>query len=406
MGREKLHKYKVAVLGWEVPSRSKIATGAGMYLSYLTELGKFSMTTNPRLDLTFIVPWQKDVLLRKNGYSVLLLKTRGFRKKHPYNEEVLYPSCKNFASRLLKEKNPIDHKSFDLILANSFAFGEFISKAQHLENLVYISHRPEFLREKFAEQFRVKLGGKRRLRKDAELEAKAVENSDRVLAVSKACKKGLAKRYRRDKITVIYNGIDENVFNRVQTPSNGGKTVFTYIGRNHPEKGISLLLRSVKDLVEKDHGKNFETRLITDDGVSLRRAVKRLGLSNYVKLINWKMQRWLPYYYSGSTFTMMPSYWESFSYVVAESLSCETPVIVSRAGALPELVDRKVGLLFRAGDGNDLTGQLWEACERSHESIVEMGKRGRKKIQNSFSKSVFLGNYLKFIEETINGTIS
>ncbi len=377
-----------------------------MYLGYLAELGKFSRTTTPRLDLTFIVPWQKDALLRKNGYNVLLLKTPGFRKERPYHEEVLYPSCKNFASRLLKDKNPIDHKSFDLIIANSFAFGEFISRAQHLENLVYISHRPEFLREKFAEQFRVKLGGTRRLRKDAELEAKSVENSERVLAVSKACKKELSKRYAPDKITVIYNGINENVFRRIQIPSNGGKTVFTYIGRNHPEKGISLLLKSVKDLIEKDHGKNFETRLITDDGVSLRRAVKKLGLSNHVKIINWKMQRWLPYYYSGSTFTIMPSYWESFSYVVAESLSCETPVIVSNAGALPELVDRKVGLLFRVGDGNDLTGQLWEACERSHESVVEMGKRGRKKIQNSFSKSVFLTNYLKFIDETINGTIS
>lgn len=137
-----------------------------MYLNYLTELGKFSRATNPRLDLTFIAPSQKDALLRKDGYNVLLLKTRGFCKECPYNEEVLYPSCKNFASRLLKDKNPIDQKSFDLILANSFAFGEFISRAQHLENLVYISHRPEFLREKFAEQFRVELGGKRRLRKD------------------------------------------------------------------------------------------------------------------------------------------------------------------------------------------------------------------------------------------------
>lgn len=377
-----------------------------MYLSYLAELGKFSMTTNSRLDLTFIVPWQKDVLLRKNGYSVLLLKTPGFRKERLYNEEVLYPSCKNFASRLLNDKNPIDHKGVDLILANSFAFGEFISRAQHLENLVYISHRPEFLREKFAEQFRVKLGGKRRLRKDAELEAKAVENSEQVLTVSEACKKELSKRYRSDKITVIYNGINENVFSPMQTPSNGGKTIFTYIGRNHPEKGISLLLKSVKDLIEKDHGKNFETRLITDDGVSLKRVVKKLGLSNHVKIINWKMQRWLPYSYSRSNFTIMPSYWESFSYVVAESLSCETPVIVSKAGALPELVDRKVGLLFRVGDGDDLVGKLWEACERSHKSVVEMGKRGRRRIRNSFSRDLFFRNYLKFIEETINGTIS
>ena len=84
----RLHKYKVAVLGWEVPSHSKITTGAGMYLNYLTELGKFSRTTSPRLDLTFIAPRQEDALLRRSGYMVLLLKTRGYRKELPYNEEV------------------------------------------------------------------------------------------------------------------------------------------------------------------------------------------------------------------------------------------------------------------------------------------------------------------------------
>lgn len=377
-----------------------------MYLSYLTELGRFSRAGKTRLDLTFIVPWGKDALLQRDSYRVLLLKTRGFDKKRPYDGNVLYPSCRNFASRLLEDKNSVDPKDFDLILANSFAFGEFISRAQHLENIIYISHRPEFLREKFAEQFKVNLGDKRRLRKDAELEAKSVENSKQVLTVSKACKEGLAKRYQRNKITVIYNGIDGGVFSRAQTPPNGGKTVFTYVGRNHPEKGVSLLLNSVKKLIDRDHGKNFELQLITNDGVSLRRVVKKSGLSSRVRFIKWKSPKRLRWYYSGSTFTIMPSYWESFSYVVAESLSCETPVIVSNAGALPELVDKKVGLLFRVGDSDDLTKQLWEASERSHESVVEMGKRGRKKIQNSFSKSAFLTNYLKFIEETINGTIS
>ncbi len=98
---------------------------------------------------------------------------------------------------------------------------------------------------------------------------------------------------------------------------------------------------------------------------------------------------------------MIPSYWESFSYVTAESLSCGTPVITSSAGALPEIVDHDVGLLFPVGDTKGLTEQARKACSYSCEHIRKMGGNGREKAQTYFTKETFLENYLKFIRKYI-----
>lgn len=398
-------KYKVAVLAWEKPNNGMTLTGAGTYLNYLAKLGKFSRKNGYKLDLTFITPWEKDLYLREDGYGVLLLKTLGFSRKKPYAGDVLYSASKDFADRLLGEKVLRDLKEFDLIFANSFAFGDFISRAQHLENIVYVSHRPEFLRESIAKKFSIPVNVSR-LRRDAELEAKAVENSPRILVVSNACKREFVKRYRqiRNRLVVIHNGVDTSLFRPTGKRKDRKKTIFTYVGRDDPEKGIHLLLESVGDLALD--GKDLELRLISNDGHSLRQIIKKLGISRHIKSAKWQRYAELPRHYSKTAFIVIPSYWESFSYVVAESLSCGTPVIASACGALPEIVNPDFGLLFKLGDRKDLTEKLQIACGLPRERVEEMGRRGREKMKHSFSEEKFLTNYLKFIEDGANGTLS
>lgn len=388
-------------MSWEAPSRSEVMTGVGRYVSYLAELGKFSRKGATKIDLTFIVPGQEDGVVNGGGYRILFLKIPGFSDERRYEEDVLYHSCRSFADRLLRERGQADMIKFDLVLATSFAFGELISRTRHTGKVVYVSHRPEFLRERLAKEFKIELGDPRRLRMDEEMEYKAVRFSESTVTVSEACRKEISRRYGRNGIHVIPNGVDTSLFSRTGAQPNGSMTVFTYVGRNHPEKGVRLLLESARRIMSQDHERDFELRLITDDKAGLRQTVKKLGIQNHVRLMKWKKQRQLPKYYSGSTFTVMPSYWESFSYVVAESLSCGTPVIASTAGALPEIAGPDAGLFFKTGDVADLADKLLAACSMSRERFEEMGRNGRQRVQSSFSKDKFLENYMRFIEESV-----
>jgi len=253
---DRMRKHKVAVLSWEIPNKSEVMTGVGRYVGYLAELGKFSREKATRIDLTFIVPGPKNEVACRNGYKIFFLGIPGFSNNHRYDEDVLYPSCESFTNNLLCGRRQIDIKKFDLVLATSFIFGGLISRIQHLDNIVYISHRPEFLREKLAKEFNVEFGDRRTLRKDAELESKAVRFSRCTVTVSEACRREISGRYGRNKIHVIPNGVDTNLFSRVEVPASGDKTVFAYVGRNHPEKGVPLLLKSAKRLLSRNQGKN------------------------------------------------------------------------------------------------------------------------------------------------------
>lgn len=392
-----MKKLKVAVMGWEPPFRGKVKTGAGMYLSYLAELGLFSRARGKKVCLTFICPAEKNSRIYRRGYKVIFVHTPGFREDNPYAEDVLYPTSKKFAERLLGRRKPVDLREFDLVFVNSFAFGELIARTKSV-NFAYISHRPEFLREDFAKRFGLKFFNKRRLRRDAKLEEKSIRNSKHVVTVSKACKRVLTRKYNRP-VDVIYNGVDTRLFKRMQTQTNG-KTVFIYTGRNHPEKGVDLLLQAAKLLANRGRS-DFEIRLYTDDGISLKRSAKKYGISEKVKIMGWWHLHELPHQYSSSTFSIMPSYWESFSYSVVEGMACGVPAIVSSAGALPEIVNEENGFVFKTGEVDELADLMEEVCKFEPRHVNEMGQKGISLVKKRFSKENFLENYLTFIDKAV-----
>jgi glycosyltransferase involved in cell wall biosynthesis len=64
----------------------------------------------------------------------------------------------------------------------------------------------------------------------------------------------------------------------------------------------------------------------------------------------------------------LPSRTETFGTVVAEALACGLPVVCSRVGALPELVDAAVGRLVAPGDTDGLAHAL-------SQTLAERGRR-------------------------------
>ena len=73
-------------------------------------------------------------------------------------------------------------------------------------------------------------------------------------------------------------------------------------------------------------------------------------------------------FYRGARFLVIPSNWfEGCPLVISEAMSHGLPVIASRIGGLPEVVEDGVtGLLFEPGDVDDLVGKirlLWDSPE-------------------------------------------
>lgn len=86
---------------------------------------------------------------------------------------------------------------------------------------------------------------------------------------------------------------------------------------------------------------------------------------------------------------------ESFPLALVEAFGNALPVIASRAGALPELVEDGVtGLTFRAGDADDLARKMRWADEHA-DAMAAMGHRARERYEEAFSPEP---NYRRLME--------
>jgi glycosyltransferase involved in cell wall biosynthesis len=193
--------------------------------------------------------------------------------------------------------------------------------------------------------------------------------SHRVVAVSQHTADHLLSREAAPacKIRVVLNGID---FDRVQpsgpnararvraTEGLGDMPALLIAARLHPEKGYEYLLDAMPILRSKI------TRpfiLLVAGGGALepyyRERVRQLGCQDLVRFLGFR--RDLPDLMVASDLVVLPSVAEAFGLVLAEALYLGVPVVASRVGGIPEIVDDGVdGLLVPPADSSALAAAL------------------------------------------------
>lgn len=90
---------------------------------------------------------------------------------------------------------------------------------------------------------------------------------------------------------------------------------------------------------------------------------------------------------SKSLALLLPSEWyEGFPMVLVEAFASGLPVIASRIGALPELIEHGVtGLLFEPGDPQGLASALLWASENPEE-MSKMGCAARRRYEERYAE--------------------
>ncbi len=120
-----------------------------------------------------------------------------------------------------------------------------------------------------------------------------------------------------------------------------GKFVVSFFGRLIEEKGIRMVIESVK-LSDKKI-----TFVIYGEGPLVEEVKKATKKYNNVFYMGTVTPDNLPLHYSASDIVLMPTLNdEGFGRVAAGALFCGTPVIASNRGALPEVVNNNVGKII------------------------------------------------------------
>ena len=216
----------------------------------------------------------------------------------------------------------------------------------------------------------------------------------------------LAGRVRRsvlgDKdVRVIYNCVKTDVFkladknqarNELKLPPDKKILMFSASGGfKNPQKGGKYLL-DVYNMLKK-----------RDDLLFLN-----IGGNSNNKNPNWldipyiKDESLMAKYYSAADLFIYPSLVESFGLVVAEALSCGTPVVAFNTSALPEIIEHgRTGYLAHYKDVDDFINGI-NTFLNNDELRLSAGKEGRSKVLSNFTVEKTVNGYLNLYKEAIN----
>jgi alpha-maltose-1-phosphate synthase len=242
------------------------------------------------------------------------------------------------------------------------------------------------------------------------MEKTAYENADGVIAVSGAMKEDVQQLYgvSREKIRVIYNGIDTDEYRRRIFPEvldrygiDRRKPFVLFVGRITRQKGIFHLLSAIPGIKSDAQivlcagapdTRELESEM--ESGIQQTRSQTRNPVIWIPKMVP---KPDIISLYSAASIFVCPSIYEPFGIINLEAMACGTPVVASAVGGIPEIVvPEETGLLvsYDARDPDKFSKDLAVSIDSllaSPATMESMGRKARQRVETRFSwKSIAL----------------
>jgi len=219
----------------------------------------------------------------------------------------------------------------------------------------------------------------------AEMQKQVARKLPELLTVSSTSATDIAEDFgvSPDQLHVVPLGVDTELFkpseHRVRN------RIVAIASADVPLKGVSHLLHAVARLrVERD----LELQLVSklEPNGPTEKLIAELGISDIVHSSSGLSDIELAELLSSAEVACIPSLYEGFSLPAVEAMASGTPIVASRAGALPEVVgvDGECARLVHPGDVDELTQVLGELLDSPLE-LRRLGAAGRRRAVDVFS---------------------
>jgi alpha-maltose-1-phosphate synthase len=260
------------------------------------------------------------------------------------------------------------------------------------------------------------------------IERTAYENADGVVAVSEAMKADVQALYgvAPERVRVIHNGIDPDEYRPRHAPDvlrrhrvDPDLPIVLFVGRITRQKGILHLVRAIRHL---DAGVQVVLCAGAPDtpeiAAEMAALVEEATVASAAKIV------WIPTMlpkadvialYSHASVFVCPSVYEPFGIINLEAMACETPVVASAVGGIPEIVvPGETGTLvaFEAeGDGSPeprdpdafsrALADAVNALMADPDRRAAMGRAARARVLDQFSWRSIAAQTLAFYRELL-----
>ncbi len=337
------------------------------------------LTRVPSLDLyrepdPFRVPKPNEIKTRIDLLELLTTWTAGF------------PEPKTFslrAARLLARRCG----EFDVVHDNQCLGTGLLTIAKSGLPVVATVHHP-ITRDRVLDVAAAKWWRKPLVRRwygFAEMQKTVARQIPELITVSSASAADIAADFavRADQLQVVPLGVNTELFQPAQ--SRVRNRIIAIASADVPLKGVSHLLHAVARLrIERD----LELQLVAklEPNGPTEKLIAELGISDIVHSSSGLSDSELSDLLASAEIACIPSLYEGFSLPAVEAMASGTPIVASRAGALPEVVgaDGECARLVEPADVDELTNVLGELLDSPME-LRRLGDNGRRRALEVFS---------------------
>ncbi len=239
----------------------------------------------------------------------------------------------------------------------------------------------------------------------------SIEASDGVTAVSESLKRDTASALgvKRD-IAVIPNFLECSDYHRLQNaelrericPAGECDAIVMHISNFRSVKRIATVVEIFRRIRSQ-----VRARLVMvgdgPDRQAAERQVADYGLSEVVDFVGEQhdVVEWL----SAADLFLLPSAQESFGLAALEAMSCEVPVVASRVGGLPEVIQD--GVTGFVCDPDDITGMAARGVEilRDPELRDRIGRAAAFDVSSRFCTGIIVPQYEQFYDDVLSGRV-
>ena len=249
------------------------------------------------------------------------------------------------------------------------------------------------------------------------VEQTALSMADAVIAVSAGTRADILRvtPVRPERVHVIYNGIDTQLYRPVEATDalerfgvDPGKPIVLFVGRITRQKGIVHLARAIPSIdpaaqVVLCAGAPDTPEIAVEMEQAVADAQRQRG--NVIWIQEMLPRDEVIQFYSHATVFCCPSIYEPFGIINLEAMACDTPVVASAVGGIPEVVvDGVTGVLvpleqqdqapFEPVDPRKFSADLAAAINgllAEPQLRQRMAKASRERVEREFSWPAIAG---------------
>jgi starch synthase len=354
----------------------------------------------------------------------LSVEVHCFGAKRPVSEFAEVYSYQNLESESVL--NPaVKAMAIDLQIASNLAEVDLIHSHTWYANFAgvvgkQLHNRPHILSAHSLEPDRpwkeAQLGGGYRL--SSYMEKAGYQSADGIIAVSQGTKKDILRAYPfvdPAKVEVIYNGIDSKIyFPRISISILDKYQIASpfalFVGRITRQKGLIHLINAWKQ-VPAEYGLVIAAGSPDEPeiGKAVAEAIAELQKtrSNVIWIQEMLAKEEVINLYSAAALFVCPSIYEPLGIVNLEAMACETAVVASRAGGIPEVVvDGETGYLVdldqKASIFEDRLAETIVKALANESTLNKFGKAGRLRVMENFDWDQIALQTVDFYHKTIS----